>query len=89
MSKRLLERMGLVAPKTDLRGTVRRIGFVCTGSESAGYYAIQFEDHDLVHKVFAVREVAETLALTLPGENLALTVKEGTNSSQCIRASRT
>ncbi|HIH2744920.1 TPA: hypothetical protein ACYLN4_000586 [Burkholderia lata] len=84
-----LERVGLITPKSEITGTVRRIGFVATGAESAGYYAIQFVELGDVHRVFALRDVAETLALTLPGEKLNLTIKKHTNFVECISASRT
>ncbi|AQH05678.1 hypothetical protein A9R05_42430 (plasmid) [Burkholderia sp. KK1] len=84
----LLERVGLIAPKSEITGTVRRIGFVATGAESAGYYAIQFVELGDMHRVFALREVAETLSLTLPGEKLSLTIKRHANYDECISASR-
>jgi hypothetical protein len=88
MASSLLERIGLATPKAEVSGTVARIGFVCNGSEVEGYYGIQFVDQDQVHKIFAVRGVAETLALTLPGETLTLTVKEHANFSECVSAVR-
>jgi hypothetical protein len=86
MNKPLLEMLGLKKkPVTTCSGTVTRIGFAHPSGETQGYFVLVLEgEREPIKFLFQKpRSDLETLALTMPGDQLTLTIKGEIGDGWC------